>query len=112
MPFLVPTNPVVTVSGTNPVISTGGVSPVISIQDGTIEQKGAVQLEDSISSDFVTKAATSKSVKEVYDYATTISGILQTEIDDISGSDMFKSVYDTNDNGIVDEAERIDGGNF
>ena len=42
----------------------------------------------------------------------TISGTLQSEIDDISGSDMFKSVYDTNDNGIVDEAEKIDGGSF
>ena len=112
MPFLVPTNPVVTVSGTDPVISTGGVTPVIAIQDATIEQKGAVQLEDSVSSDSVTKAATSKSVKEACDYATTISGTLQSEIDDINGSDMFKSVYDTNDNGIVDEAEKIDGGSF
>jgi hypothetical protein len=112
VPFLIPTDPVVTVSGTVPVVSTGGSTPVISIQDTTTEQKGAVQLEDSISSDSVTKAATPKNVKEVYNYATTISGTLQTEIDDISGSDMFKSVYDTNDNGIVDEAERVDGGSF
>ena len=76
MPFLVPTNPVITVSGTIPVISTGGNTPVISIQDATVEQKGAVQLEDSISSDSVTKAATPKSVKEVYDYATTIDNAL------------------------------------
>lgn len=82
MPFLIPTDPVVTVSGTIPVISTGGSTPVISIQNATVEQTGAVQLEDSISSDSVTKAATPNSVKEVHKYTTTISGNLQTEIDD------------------------------
>ena len=28
-----------------------------------------------------------------------------------SGGDMFKSIYDTNNNGIVDKAESIDDGN-
>ena len=81
MPFLVSTNPVVTVSGTVPIISTNGPTPVISIQDSTIEQKGAVQLEDSLTSTSITKAATPKSVKEIHDDLTTISGSLQTDID-------------------------------
>lgn len=81
MPFLTSTNPVVTISGSDPVVSTGGPTPVISIQDATVEQKGAVQLEDSVSSNSVIKAATPKNVKEIHDYTTTISGSLQADID-------------------------------
>lgn len=84
MPFLIPTNPVVTVSGTDPITSTGGVTPTIAIQGGTVEQEGAVQLEDSVNSDSVTRAATPKSVKEVYDHITTASGNLKSNIDEKS----------------------------
>jgi hypothetical protein len=81
VPFLTSTNPVVTISGSDPVVSTGGPTPIISIQDATVEQKGAVQLEDSVSSNSVIKAATPKNVKEIHDYTTTISGSLQADID-------------------------------
>ena len=63
MPFLTSTNLVVIVSGVPPIISTEGITPVISVQDATINQKGAVQLEDSF---------TSKNVKEPYEYTTTV----------------------------------------
>ena len=74
MTFLASTNPVVTISGSDPIISTGGITPTISINDATVDQKGAVQLEDSYTSTSTTKAATPSSVKAVYDYITTISG--------------------------------------
>jgi len=91
VPFLIPTNPVVTVSRTDPIISTGGVTPTTAIQDSTTNQKDAIQLEDSVSSDSVTKAATPKSVKETHEYTTTVSGNLQAEIDDkISDVDAIK----------------------
>jgi hypothetical protein len=47
--------------------SSGSVN--VAIQDGTTAQKGAVQLEDSISSTSTTKAATPNSVKSSYDLA-------------------------------------------
>lgn len=74
MTYLTSTNPVVSVSGTVPILSTGGITPIISIQDGTVDQKGAVQLEDSYTSTSTTTAATPSSIKAVYDYATTLSG--------------------------------------
>ena len=60
---------VTAVTGTSPIASTGGTTPDISIQDGTTAQKGAVQLEDSISSTSTTTAATPNSVKSAYDLA-------------------------------------------
>ena len=81
MPFLTSTNPIVTISGVSPIASTEGVTPIISIQSATVDQKGAVQLEDSITSTSITKAATPKSVKESYEYTTTVSGVLKTNID-------------------------------
>ena len=84
MPFLMPTNPVVTVSGSDPIISTGGSTPIISIQNAAVDQKGAVQLEDSTTSISIVKAATPNSVKNTHDYITTISGVLRTDIDDKS----------------------------
>ena len=42
-----------------------------TVQDGTINQKGVVQLEDSYSSTSTTKAATSNSVKGAYDALDT-----------------------------------------
>lgn len=49
----------------------GGTSGTITvgIQDATTAQKGAVQLEDSISSTSITTAATPKNVKSAYDLA-------------------------------------------
>ena len=81
MTFLESTNPVVMVSGSAPILSTGGPTPVISIEDSSIDQKGAVQLEDSYTSSSITKAATPKSVKDSYDYITSVSGNLQINID-------------------------------
>lgn len=40
-----------------------------SVQDGTTEQKGIVQLEDAVDSDSTSKAATPNSVKRAYDLA-------------------------------------------
>ena len=84
MTFLVSTNPIVTISGTIPIITTEGVTPAISIQDSTIDQKGAVQLEDSLVSTSITKAATPNSVKNSYEYATSVSGNLQSDINNKS----------------------------
>lgn len=98
--FLESTNPVTTVSGTSPIASTEGTIPVISIDDSTTDQKGAVQLEDSYTSTSVIKAATPKSVKDVYDYATILSGTLQDSIDSKSGTLLelsdTPSTYDVN----------------
>ena len=47
----------------------GQTVPVGSIQDGTLTQKGVVQLEDSVSSTSTTTAATPNSVKQAYDAA-------------------------------------------
>ena len=93
MTFLESTNPVVTISGSVPISSTDGPTPIISIEDATTDQKGAVQLEDSVTSTSVTKAATPSSVKEAYDYTTTVSGILQVNIDSKSGT--FLELLDT-----------------
>jgi hypothetical protein len=60
---------VTAVTATSPLASSGGATPDISIQDGTTAQKGAVQLEDSISSTSTTKAATPNAVKSAYDLA-------------------------------------------
>jgi len=57
------------VSGTGAISSTGGNTPTISIADGTTSVKGAVQLEDSVSSTSTSKAATPASVKSAYDLA-------------------------------------------
>jgi len=62
-------NAVIAVTANSPISSTGGTFPVISIQDGTAAQKGAVQLEDSVSSTSTSKAATPASVKSAYDLA-------------------------------------------
>jgi len=60
---------VTAVTGTGAISSTGGTTPAISIADGTTSVKGAVQLEDSVSSTSTTKAATPASVKSAYDLA-------------------------------------------
>ena len=60
---------VTAVTGTGAISSTGGTTPQISIADGTTSVKGAVQLEDSVSSTSTTKAATPASVKSAYDLA-------------------------------------------
>ena len=100
MTFLTSTNPVVTISGIAPVLATEGVTPVISIQDSTIEQKGAVQLEDSVVSTSTTKAATPNSVRNVQECIATTSGTLQDSIDSKSGTLLELSdtpgVYDDN----------------
>jgi hypothetical protein len=57
------------VTATSPLASTGGTTPDISIQDGTTAQKGAVQLEDSTTSNSITTAATPASVKAAFDLA-------------------------------------------
>lgn len=60
---------VTSVSGTGAISSTGGTTPTISIADGSTTVKGAVQLEDSVSSTSTSKAATPASVKSAYDLA-------------------------------------------
>ena len=60
---------VTAVTASTPLASTGGTPPNITIQDGTPPQKGAVQLEDSVSSASTTTAATSHAVKLSYDLA-------------------------------------------
>ena len=58
------------ISATTPLTGGGTSGDVtLGIQDGTTAQKGAVQLEDSISSTSTTKAATPNSVKSAYDLA-------------------------------------------
>ncbi|WP_392552086.1 phage tail protein [Orbus wheelerorum] len=47
---------------------------VTDVQDGTIAQKGVVQLDSSVSSNSETTAATSKAVKTAYDLAVLAKG--------------------------------------
>jgi len=60
---------VTAVTASSPLASSGGTAPNITIQDGTTSQKGAVQLENSVSSTSTTTAATPSSVKTAYDLA-------------------------------------------
>ena len=55
------------ISGTYPIQVTGGI--LVSIADASTSSPGAVQLENSVSSTSVTKAATPSSVKTAYDTA-------------------------------------------
>lgn len=57
----------------------------ISIQDGTVSQKGVVQLEDSTDSTSTTKAATPNSVKSVKSYVDTKIGDIDSVLDAING---------------------------
>lgn len=57
------------VTATSPLASSGGTAPNLTIQDASTTQKGAVQLENSISSVSTTTAATPSSVKTAYDLA-------------------------------------------
>ena len=67
------TPPAVTSIATSSPITGGTITTTgtIGINDATTEQKGAVQLTDSVSSTSTTTAATPNSVKTVYDLATT-----------------------------------------
>jgi hypothetical protein len=60
---------VTAVTGTGAISSSGGTTPAISIADASTTVKGAVQLEDSVSSTSTSKAATPASVKSAYDLA-------------------------------------------
>ena len=40
----------------------------------------------------------------------TIGEVFPGEVPPQAGGDMLKSIYDVNNNGIVDEVEKIDGG--
>lgn len=58
------------VTATSPLTGGGTSGDVtVGIQDATTSQKGAVQLEDSVASTSITKAATPNSVKTAYDLA-------------------------------------------
>jgi hypothetical protein len=61
---------VTSVTGTGAISSSGGTTPAISIADASTTVKGAVQLEDSVSSTSTTTAATPKNVKTAYEIAT------------------------------------------
>lgn len=62
-----------TLTGTEPIQISGSptvyslITPNITIQDASITQKGAVQLEDSLISSSQTKAATANTVKQLND---------------------------------------------
>ncbi len=65
-----PGGDITNVSVTSPITGGGSSGSVtVGIQDATTAQKGAVQLEDSISSTSTTTAATPNSVKTSYDLA-------------------------------------------
>lgn len=70
--------------------SSGSVN--VAIQDGTTAQKGAVQLEDSISSTSITKAATPNSVKSAYDLA---NGAIAKSLVDAKGDIIAATAADT-----------------
>jgi hypothetical protein len=93
--FLVSTNPIVTISGSTPIAATEGVTPTISIQDSTINQKGAVQLEDSLTSTSITKAAIPKNIKETYEHIAAVSGTLQIDINSKSEVQTFLDLMDS-----------------
>jgi len=60
------------VAGAGAIESSEGTTPEITIKDATTAVKGAVQLEDSVISESIVKAATPNSVKTAYDKAAGV----------------------------------------
>lgn len=88
-----------------PVDSVNGKTGVVSLTASDVNALSANDVIDNLLSDSTTQplsAAQGKALKTAID---SISG----DIGDLGGGDMMKATYDTNGNGIVDNAEKLDG---
>jgi len=84
-----------------------------SIQDGTTEQKGIVQLEDAVNSTSTSKAATPNSVKTAYDLADSKQDALEFDgtYDATTNKVALESTVTKAIGGLDAEVESVDGTN-